>query len=313
MAHVSVATVSRVINDKGYVNEETKQMVLEAIKKLNYVPNELARSLFKKHSKILGVIVPHFTSYYITELLDRIENHAINSDYRLMICNSQGKEEREEKYLHAFQQYNIDGILLVSNTKRIQDYKNLEVPIVAIDHNFSEEIPSITSDNEQGGILAAEKLLESNPKKIIHFRGPSDLITVQARSDGFEATLDKAGIKPIRCDLDFKSPQRELIEKTINEHKDVDGIFCDSDIMALKAIQCLNKLDKAIPDEVQVIGFDDIELSKIFIPSLSTIAQPTKNIAEHAVTALINLIHDKNADSSTKKYPVRLIERETTI
>ncbi|HPJ23355.1 MAG TPA: LacI family DNA-binding transcriptional regulator [Bacillota bacterium] len=141
MAHVSVATVSRVINQKGYVNAETKEMVLEAINALNYVPNELARSLFQKKSSIIAVLVPHLTSYYFADLLEYIEDLTLELDYRLMVCNSHDDPEKEAQYLKIFDQYNIDGLILIANTHRIEDYKHLEIPIIEIDHKLTEDIP----------------------------------------------------------------------------------------------------------------------------------------------------------------------------
>ncbi len=134
LAHVSVATVSRVINQKGYVNSETRDLVLEAIKKLNNVPNELARSLFQKKSSIIAVIVPHLTSFYFAELLEIIEDLIIKDNYRLMVCNSHDNPEKEEQYLKIFDQYNIDGLILIANTRRIDDYVKLYIPIIVIDH-----------------------------------------------------------------------------------------------------------------------------------------------------------------------------------
>jgi len=172
-AHVSVATVSRVINQKGYVNEETKKMVLQAIDELNYVPNELARSLFQKKSHIIAVVVPHLTSYFFSELLDVLEDETINVNYRLMVCNSKDDPNKESKYLKIFEQYNVDGLILISNTNRIDDYMKLNIPIIEIDHCLNKDIPSITSNNYLGGVLAARKLVDTGCKKILHFRGPS--------------------------------------------------------------------------------------------------------------------------------------------
>jgi DNA-binding LacI/PurR family transcriptional regulator len=201
LAHVSVATVSRVINKKGYVNETTRELVLEAVNELQYVPNELARSLFKKQSRIIGIIVPHLTSYYFAELLEVIEDITVYHNYRLMVCNSQDNKERETKYLQVFQQYNIDGVILISNTTRIQDYKSLSIPIIAIDHKLTEDVPSVTSNNTMGGRLAAQKLVDCGCKKIIHFRGPSVLMPVQDRTNGFKSVLEKHKIFNFSFDL----------------------------------------------------------------------------------------------------------------
>ncbi len=312
-AHVSVATVSRVINQKGYVNVETKKIVMDAIKELNYVPNELARSLFQKKSSIIAVIVPHLTSYYFAELLEVIENITIDLDYRLMVCNSQDDPEKEAKYLKIFDQYNIDGILLISNTQRIEDYFKLNIPIIEIDHNLSESIPSVASNNYQGGMLAANKLIDSGCKKIIHFRGPNMLMTVKDRTQGFQTALNGKNIFNFSYDVGFKSPNKEEIENVINSNLDCDGVFCDSDIIAIYVIQALKKAGKRVPEDVQVIGFDDIELASIFEPNITTIKQPVKEIAIHAVNSLMKLINKEELDFTHKNIDVKLIERDTTI
>lgn len=312
LAHVSVATVSRVINKKGYVNETTKELVFEAIKELQYVPNELARSLFKKQSRIIGIIVPHLTSYYFAELLEVIEDITVKHNYRLMVCNSQDNKERETKYLQVFQQYNIDGIIMISNTTRIQDYKSLNIPIIAIDHKLTEDIPSVTSNNTMGGRLAAQKLVDCGCKKIIHFRGPSILLPVQDRTNGFKSVLEKQKIYNFSFDLDFKNPSQEDIQNVINSNLDCDGIFCDSDIIALNVIQCLKKANKRVPEDVQVIGFDNIELSRIISPKLTTISQSTQKIGQYAVDTLVRLMNHEPIDKTHIQIDVTLITRETT-
>lgn len=311
-AHVSVATVSRVINSKGYVNIETRQMVLDAVQELNYVPNELARSLFQKKSSIIAVLVPHLTSYYFAELLDIIEDSIVNLNYRVMVCNSHDDPNKESKYLKIFDQYNIDGIILIANTHRIEDYKKLEIPIVEIDHKLSEEIPSVTSNNIMGGKLAAEKLLSGGCKKIIHFRGPSDLVTVRERTEGFKSVLDKYDIHSFSYDLDFIKPSGEEIENVILSNPDCDGIFCDSDVIAIHAIQALQKDGRKIPEEVQVIGFDDIELAGIFKPNLTTINQSREKIGQYAVKTLMKLINKEELEQVHRKIDVTLVERNTT-
>jgi LacI family transcriptional regulator len=312
MAHVSVATVSRVINKKKYVNDTTKELVLEAIKDLSYVPNELARSLFRKQSRIIGIIVPHLTSYYFAELLEFIEDITINHNFRLMICNSKDNKDRETKYLQVFKQYNIDGIILISNTTRIQDYKSLGIPIIAIDHKLTEDVPSVTSDNYMGGKLAAEKLVAGGSKKIIHFRGPSVLLPVQERTNGFKSVMEKNNIYNFSFDLDFKSPSTEDIENVIKSNLDCDGIFCDSDIIAIQVVQSLLMIGRRIPQDVQVIGFDNIELSSMVRPKLTTIAQSAEKIGQYAVETLLKLINEEPIEIFHHQIEVSLIERETT-
>lgn len=311
-AHVSVATVSRVINQKGYVNSETKELVLQAIKELNYVPNELARSLFQKKSSIIAVVVPHLTSFYFAELLEIIEDLILQYDYRLMVCNSQDDPNKEEQYLKIFDQYNIDGLILISNTHRIEDYKKLEIPIIEIDHKLAEDVPSITSNNYQGGKLAAEKLVKGGCKKIIHFRGPSFLMTVRERTEGFKSVLDENNLYNFSYDLAFRNPNPDDIENVILSNLDCDGIFCDSDYIAIIAMQALQKAGKRIPEDVQVIGFDNIEMAQILKPRLTTISQNREKIGQFAVESLMKLIHKEELEIVHRKIDVELISRETT-
>jgi DNA-binding LacI/PurR family transcriptional regulator len=311
-ANVSVATVSRVINNTGYVNHETRKIVEDAIAELGYVPNELARSLFRKRSNIIGLIVPHISTYFFAELIESIEDAVNRSGYKLMIFNSKDDMELEKKYLNVLNQYNIDGLILVANTKSAKAYMKLGIPILTIDHIIDSTIPSITSDNVQGGELAAQKLVATNAKKVIHFRGPSDLITVVDRARGFYQVIDEHNIDCYSFDLDFKTPDINDIEMFIKKHPDVEGIFCSSDIIAFYVISVLKKLGYKIPEDVQVIGFDNIELSGVLIPKLTTIAQPIQEIGNESIRMLNKLIKKESLEEVHNLLPVQLIERETT-
>lgn len=311
-ANVSVATVSRVINNTGYVNHETRKIVEDAIHELGYVPNELARSLFRKKSNIIGLIVPHISTYFFAELIESIEDAVTRSGYKLMIFNSKDDMELEKKYLNVLNQYNIDGLILVANTKSAKSYLQLKIPILTIDHIIDKSVPSITSDNVQGGELAAKLLVQSNAKKVIHFRGPSDLITVVDRARGFYQVIDEHNISCYSFDLDFKTPDIKDIEMFIKKHPDVDGIFCSSDIIAIYVISVLSKLGYKIPEDVQVIGFDNIELSDVLLPKLTTIAQPIQEIGIEAIRKLNKLIQKEPLGELHSMLPVTLVSRETT-
>jgi DNA-binding LacI/PurR family transcriptional regulator len=311
-ANVSVATVSRVINNTGYVNTETRKLVEVAIKDLGYVPNELARSLFRKTSNIIGLMVPHISTYFFAELIETIENAVTEKGYKLMIFNSKDDLVLEKKYINVMSQYNIDGLILVANTRNAKSYLQLDIPVLTIDHILDQSIPSITSNNVQGGELAAQLLIKSNPKKVIHFRGPSDLITVVDRAKGFYKVMDEHNIDVYSFDLDFKTPDIDDIEMFIKKHPDVDGIFCSSDIIAIYAISVLQRLGYQIPNDVEVIGFDNIELANVLFPKLTSIAQPIEDIGAHAINYLMAMIKKKELKEKHIMLPVNLIERDTT-
>ncbi len=311
-ANVSVATVSRVINNTGYVNIETRKIVQDVIDDLHYIPNELARSLFRKKSNIIGLIVPHISTYFFAELIESLEDSITRRGYKLMIFNSKDDIVLEKKYINVFNQYNIDGLILVANTECIKSYLDLKIPILTIDHIIDKSIPSITSDNILGGKLAAEKLVSAGAKNIIHFRGPSVLITVVDRSRGFYQVMDENNIEVNSFDLDFKTPDLKDIEMFIKKHPNVDGIFCSSDIIAIYVISVLKKLGYEVPKDVQVIGFDNIELCEVLNPGLTTIVQPIVDIGISAIDKLIMMINKKKIKDIHSILPVYLIEREST-
>ena len=311
-ANVSVATVSRVINNTGYVNHETRKMVEDVITDIGYVPNQLARSLYTKKSNIIGLIVPHISTYFFAELIESLEDAITQKGYKLMIFNSKDDIELEKKYIRVFNQYNIDALILVANTKSTKEYMKMTIPVLTIDHIIDDSIPSISSDNIQGGELAAQKLIDVGAKNIIHFRGPSMLITVVDRSKGFYNIMDKHNVEVNSFDLAFKSPDLKDIEMFIKKHPKVDGVFCSSDEIAMYTINVLTRLRYSIPNDVQVIGYDNIDLCKIIIPNLTTIAQPIVDMGKVTVDKLLKLINKEELVEIHSVLPVVLIERETT-
>lgn len=311
-ANVSVATVSRVINNKGYVNEETRALVLKAIEELNYIPNEFARSLFKKTSKTIGVIFPHLSNTFYHEVLEGIEEVAFQNGYKVMICNTQEDPEREEEYLKQFVRYNIDGLIAGSNSDLIDRYINLKIPLVSIDRLIDEQIPSVFSDNVRGGYLAAKKLVRTGSRHIVHFRGPSILKTVEQRAKGFNEGLLEEGIRCDEVDLAFIDPEVHLIQSYLNDHPETDGIFCDSDVIASVVISELLTMGKKIPEDVQVIGYDDTYIARTIYPKLTTISQNMFEIGEAAMTTLHSLMENKEVKEFHQVIPVTLVERGTT-
>lgn len=312
-ANVSVATVSRVVNNTGYVNTETRNLVLDAIKSLDYIPSELARSLFKKQSNLIGVIIPHLTTYFYGELIEALEDAVIDKGYRLMTFNSRNDAEREQRFMNVFSQYHISGLIVAAHLNKLRSYQKLALPMVAIDHHVSDTIPSISSDNQMGGELAAKHFLKRKAKKVIHFRGASFLLTVKDRDQGFKKTLAKSDIQIIDADLDFNTPDTEKIKETLSAHKDVDGIFCDGDLIAMHVIKVAEKVGLKIPDDFELIGYDDLELNQLITPTLSSVQQDIELIAKKAIESLIELIKDSKATlPDHQTFPVRLIERDST-
>ena len=311
-ANVSVATVSRVINNKGYVYEETRNTVLKIIDELGFEPNQLARSLTNHRSKMIGVIVPHVGTTFYGQLIEGIEQAALSYGYKTMLCNTQDDSDREIDYLKVFEQYNVEGVIIASNFKNKDRLSNLNIPLISVDHLINDEIPSVSSDNETGGKMAAKKLIEAGAKHLLLLRGPSFLITSQERTKGFLDVLEEHDCTYDVHDFDLVEPDAEFIYQYLKNNPQVDGIFAMSDTLALIALGCLQKLGRTVPNDVQLIGFDDAPFSKWTNPGITTISQAVKYMGGETVNTLIKLINNEELPNAHRLIDVRLKERETT-
>ncbi len=311
-ANVSVSTVSRVINQKGYVHEETKDLVNKTIKELGFIPNQLARSLTNRSSKIIGVIVPHIGPSFYGELLEGIESQAAAYGYKIMFCHTQDDPDRELEYLKFFEQYNIEGLIIASNFSNRDKLAELNIPVVTVDHILDENIPSITSDNVKGGMLAAQRLIKSGAKHLIVFRGPSFLLTTMERTIGFLNEIKKHDLYADIFDFDLVSPDTRLIEEVLKNNPHVDGIFTFSDTLAFATLNILQKLGKKVPKDVSLVGYDDTPYSKWVSPSITTIHQSVNFMGKQSFINLTRLIRGVELESLHDIIDVKLIERETT-
>ena len=310
-ANVSVATVSRVINNKGYVHEETRTAVSRAIEELGFEPNQLARSLTNHRSMMLGVIVPHVGTTFYGQLIEGIEQAALSYGYKTMLCNTQDSGERELDYLKIFEQYSVEGVIVASNFNNKEKLQSLNIPVISVDHLVSDEIPSVTSNNEKGGALAAKALIEAGAKNFLLLRGPSFLITSQERTKGFLDVIENYDCTYEILDFDLVDPDAEFIYNHINNNPQIDAVFAMSDTLALIALGCLQKCGRKIPEEVQLIGYDDAPFTKWTNPGISTISQSVKYMGSESVNTLIKMIKNEELPTQHRLIDVKLKTRET--
>ena len=170
-AGVGVGTVSRVLNDSGYVSDETREKIEEAMKNLQYTPNELARNLYHKKSGIIAVLVPTVEIPFFAELVHNIEAELYNEGFKIMLCNTDKAHNAELEYLDMLNRHIVDGVITGVHSLDVEEYKKIKKPIVAFDRYLGEDIPVVAVDHKEGGRLAAEILLKNGCKKIVHFRG----------------------------------------------------------------------------------------------------------------------------------------------
>lgn len=312
LANVSVSTVSRVINNKESVHEATRQIVLDAIDKLEFVPNQIARNLTSRSSQMIGVIVPHIGSSFYSDLLEGIEKKASSYGYHIIFCNTQDDLDKEAAYLKVFDQYKIDGLIVASNFLRIDDLLDLNIPTVTVDHVLSESFPSVTSDNIKGGELAAQELVDQGVKNVLLFRGPSFLMTTTERTMGCVNIFDKYNTNYEVHDFDLISPDLDKIEKILVNQKDLEGIICYGDNLAIATLSTLNRLGMKVPDDVLLIGYDNMPISKWITPSLTTVEQDIKLMGSTAFDILYNLIRKKPILEHNYIVDVELVTRNST-
>ncbi|MBR3834326.1 MAG: LacI family DNA-binding transcriptional regulator [Lachnospiraceae bacterium] len=313
LAQVSPATVSRVMNGTAKVDEQKKRRVLEAIEETGFVPNEVARSLFKKSAKLIGLILPSIENPFFAQLAGAIERKADKHGYRLVLCNTGSNVEKERAAMQMLMSMNADGIILTTSNDEIREYTaKCNIPVIVTDRSFSgsDALKYVHCNHYQGGRMAAEHLISCGCKNIVCIKGPQEISSAKDRYQGYKDICQEKGIKEqtMECAYDFNEGMR-VTEKLLEEYKDVDGIIACNDMVAISAYKVLIRNNIQVPKQVKLIGFDDIALSKLMTPALTTISQPVEEIGAKAAELIIF------RDESTKQeyiYEAKLVERETT-
>ncbi|HTG68342.1 MAG TPA: LacI family DNA-binding transcriptional regulator [Candidatus Udaeobacter sp.] len=316
IADVSVTTVSRVLNNRGYISEMTRTKVYKAMEDLNYQPNEIARSLLRKQSNVIGLIIPNVSHPFFSELANHVENYAYGLGFKMLLCNSQLDKVKEKDYIEMLKRNRVDGIIMGSHTLQVEEYINLSSPIVTIDRQISGDIPYISSDNFTGGRLAAELLINKGCKKIAHICGNLELqLLANQRTDAFQAVMKEKGIEHLIIQTDMnvfdQAQYEQIIHRLFQDHPDIDGIFATSDIIAAYAVKECAAAGKRIPSDVKIIGYDDINAARWMTPEITTLKQPIAEIGKTAVDLIVKQMSQEPFEAENI-LPVTMIERATT-
>ena len=314
LAKVSPATVSRVINGTAKVDDEKRERVLKAIADTGFVPNEVARSLFRKSAKMIGLILPSIVNPYFTELASVIEKTADANGFRILLCNTGGDVEREKAAIQMLEAMNADGIIITnSNEDAHECIKNCRIPVVVTDRNFNGDVANayIHCNHYQGGRMAAEHLIECGCKNIVCLKESQHISSARERFNGYRDVCREQGIdeKSIDCGYDFESASKAT-EKLLEKYPEADGIIACNDIVAISVYKALHKKHIKVPEQIQIIGFDGINLSEFLTPELTTIVQPIEDMGKKAAELIIH--NDFESNRKEYIYDVRLVIRETT-
>lgn len=312
-ANVSVATVSRFLNKKGYVGEAAKENIEAAILALNYRPNQVARSLSTKQTNLIGLIVPDITNPFFPELARAVEDIALSYGYTVVLCNSDEKAEKEELYIQMLTQKYVAGFIVTTNILNAPHYEDVLVPIVALDRTINASIPTVTTDNVEGARIGTQHLLACGAKNIVCMRGPTGLVPADDRVKGFlEAIAGKdVQVHIVECPFSFESSEK-MAEKILLDYPDVDGIFASSDTSAIAALKVAQGMGRHVPNDLQIVGFDGVQLGKMVSPGLTTVAQDIYKMGAYATRMLIKMIEDTSLTEKNVTVPAKLIVRGTT-
>ena len=322
LAGVSISTVSRVINKTIPVDEETRKRVEEAVRNLNYKPNLLAKGLRLKSGNLIGLVVPEFVhSQAFSEFINYTEEFAVKYGFNLILGNNHNNPDIEERFIDSLIRRNVDGIIFSrvsdeSRVLRIIDKTN--IPIVVIDRALdNEDVPSVVLDNYKAGVIAAEHLVKIGHKNIACITGPLNISLCRERLKGFKDVLSKNGISLKRefiFEGDFKYDSGiEAMKYFLENNYKITAIWAQNDLMAIGALNTLKHYGIKIPEEMSLIGMDNINLTEMVVPSITTIMQPYKEMCEKAVELIIK--QEKKVEIFNKKVIVKpsIIIRETTV
>ncbi len=295
-AEVSIATVSRFLKDKDKVSLGNKRKIEEAICDLGFKLEDFATISQRNRLATIALIVPDIENPFFASIVKIIELFLSRLGYALLLGNSSNNNNLEEKYLEIFEEKKVNGILLIPSgpmrDSLIDKLNNLDIPLIVLDRKLEGlKTPLVMSDNLEGGEVATRYLINLGRKRIAFISGRSDVSVSQDRMKGYLKALKDNSIpfnESMILEGDFSfTGGYEAASKIAENGLEVDAIFAANDFMALGAIDSLRRVGIKVPEEISVIGYDDIWVAKIYRPSLTTIRQPIFEMCELAVNILI--------------------------
>lgn len=322
LAGVSVTTVSRVLNNTAPVNEKTKEKIMKAIKDLDYTPSIIAQGMRTKRSKILGVIIPDYVNPFYYELFKYLEDAARDKDYHIIVAST-GEEEKDEiNYISNLVNRNIDGLIVCSykGEKKTIDYLlslSRKIPVIFMDNfQINKKINSVYTDGNTGIKSITEHVIKQGHKKIGFIKPLSRYNIANDRFEGYKSAIKEAGIE-FREFLIYEGDYHiesgyKAAEYFLNLSIKPTAIISSTDLMAIGAVKYLQSQKVQIPEEIAVAGFDDIYMSQLISPPLTTYKQPVKNIAYEAVDLFYHKLNHPTAKDRQIVLKGTLIVREST-
>ncbi|MBI5974846.1 LacI family DNA-binding transcriptional regulator [Staphylococcus canis] len=317
LANVSTATVSRVLSNTGRVKAHNRQRVLDAAEALGYHPNNLGRQLRKMETMTILVVVPDITNSYFSEILRNIENIARSNGYEVILGDTQNKEA--DLYFSYLYEKKVDGMIVLTSYLDVQNLEKLseQYPIVlACEKIENSHVASVSIDNIEGAAVMTRHLIQKGHTRIGHVAGPMDGLLGQYRAKGFRQEMGAHGLNVneswiFEGDYSLESGIK-IGEALMNLDEKPTALFVSNDEMAIGIMKVLKKYGLHVPEDMALVGFDNIILSDIVDPGLTTFAQPTTQIGQLAMEKLLKLLKGEKIEETSTLLEGYLLERQST-
>lgn len=320
-ARVSLMTVSRVINNKGDVSSETRQRILDIISDLGYRPSGIARSLATKETSTIGLVIPDVSNAFFAEVTQGVEHLAYSKGYHVFLCNTEEDPQREVAVIQSLEEKRVDGLILCSS--RLGEERLASVianlpAVVLINRRLQsaqDTFDTVNLDDEQCGRLAAQHLIKSGHQNIGFLSGPPASYSGAGRRRGFLTALQEAGIdlvddwvRPCQPSVEGGS---EAARALLTTNPQLTALFCFNDLVAVGALQACKELKRRIPQDLAIVGHDDIPVAAMVSPALTTCRVPRYELGARAVNALLERLRDCPDNCSQTILQPELVIRES--
>jgi len=321
LAGVSLATVSRVMNNSGKVTPKTRHKVEAAMKELGYRPNSIAQSLASNRSNSVGILVPELHGPFFGSMLSSIETELRNEGKHVIITAGHSDAEREKDSIEFLASRRCDALILfvfaISN-ERIKSLMVTTMPVVVIGRLIpGMEDDCVSLDNETGGYVATKSLLESGHRQLACITGPLWKSDGQERLAGFRRALEEYGLsvdQRMVVEGDYEeSSGRNGMEQLLQQKIPFTGLVCSNDVMAAGAIEIARKHGMAIPDDLSIVGFDNVFFTRYMHPQLSTIDYPIDKMGQMAARCVLRDVYGKTGQDIQCRFEPRLVRRESIL
>ncbi len=310
-AEVSVTTVSHVVNDTRHVSAKVRERVELAIRELGYVPNAMARSLKSNTTSTLGMLIPNSSNPYFAEIVRIVEDRCFGAGYTLVLCNTDDEPHRQSVYLQVLAERRIDGLIVVltgtgDDDALVKQLHGLRVPTVLVDREIADPACDLVETaHMQGGLLAVRHLLSLGHKRIACIGGQAGVMPSEQRIEGWRMALAEAGATPDIANGDallwrggFTSQGGyEAMHAILRTERKPSAVFVCNDLMAIGALRAAHESGVRVPDDLSIVGFDDIELSAHTGTPRTPVGQPKGRIGAMAVDMLLEQMGGKRRDA----------------